>query len=77
MHYPFPGAVSAQVDAFAAAPTSAPPKKLKALARAGIPTALRPALWFRLSGGAALASAAGPDAYDALVKEADVAGERL
>lgn len=43
------------------------PKRLKALAREGIPAHLRPALWLRFSGGLARQLAHGPGYYDNLV----------
>lgn len=66
-----------QIDNFARNPTAAPPKKLKVLARAGMPPAQRASLWLRLSGGAALQAAAPPAYYDTLVREADTAGTAL
>ena len=42
---------SAELQAWAWAPQGPPaPKQIKALAREGIPSALRPLLWFRFSG---------------------------
>lgn len=67
-----PGPLHPQIDKYAADPTAPAPKKLKALARAGLPPAARPALWFRLSGGEALRSAA-PASYEVLVASVDPA----
>eukprot|EP00887_Chlorella_sp_A99_P001308 scaffold14.g1308.t1 len=56
----------------ATAPASADvPKKLKALARAGIPQLLRPTLWLQLSGGQALRAARPADHYAKLCAAAD------
>lgn len=40
-----------------------PPSKLKQLAREGVPTSLRPAIWFQLSGGAAIKRQEQPGYY--------------
>lgn len=55
----------------AAAPDASASKQLKHLARGGIPPSLRPALWPRLSGGAAMRAAAPAQHYAGLAAAAE------
>ncbi|KAL6773812.1 hypothetical protein ACKKBG_A22600 [Auxenochlorella protothecoides x Auxenochlorella symbiontica] len=58
---------AAEAVAAASRSPADPPRRIKSLARDGIPPALRGHLWPALSGGAALQAAAGAGAYEALL----------